>query len=137
MKETLAMKNLSKRTKTLLAIIGAVIVIVVIALVIIQPSVDDLFGTGIATVSITPANPTITYPGMQVQLTANYSSCTWSISDSKVLVIRSSTGHTATVEGAGPGKATVNVQCEVKVTGGTRTLPGITTVTVGSYPFGQ
>jgi hypothetical protein len=133
------MKALSKRTKILAAIIGGVIVVVAIVLVLFQPSLDALLGTAVSvkTVSITPANPTITYPGLQVQLTSNYNNCTWSVSDAKVLVIRSTSGYNATIEGAGPGKADVIATCTTRIGNGTTTLSGKTNVTVGSYPFGM
>ncbi len=133
------MKTLSKRAKILSAIGAGVIVVVALVLVVFQPSLDTLFGTSVTVqmVSITPVNPTINYPGLQVQMTSNYSNCTWSVSDSKVLVIRSTSGYNATIEGAGPGKADVIAKCTTRVGNGTTTLIGKTNVTVGSYPFGM
>ncbi len=133
------MKALGKRTKILLAITAAVVVIVVLTLAIFQPPLDQLFGTAVQVTMarITPADPTITYPGMQTQLTVNYTNCTWSSSDSSVVTLSPTTGKSTTANGAGPGQATVTVRCVVRVGKGTTTLVDTTTVKVGRYPFGQ
>jgi hypothetical protein len=132
------MKNLNKSSKTILAVVAAVVVIGVLVLVVFQPPVNELFGTGVTVtaVKITPADPTINYPGLQVNLTANYSTCTWSVSDA-TLVIRSSSGSSALIEGGKAGKATVTASCLARVGNGQTKVMGTTSVKVGSYPFGQ
>jgi hypothetical protein len=88
---------------------------------------------------ITPANPTFRYPGQQVTLTANYSTCTWSVSNI-ALIIRSSTGSSVTVENTGPAwsmtSSTVTAKCPVWIGNGSTTLQASVTIPIWHYAGG-
>ncbi len=76
------MKNLSRRTKTLLAIAGVVVVVVVVGLVLLGPGEAGLFGTTVFHIS--PQNPTISV-GQTIGMSINsWSNCIWLTSNANV-----------------------------------------------------
>ena len=106
------MKNLSKRNKTLLAIVGGVAVLVIAVLVLGSVGGRGLFGTsgliGTATFDITPANPTID-PGASVQLCAS-GRARWETSNVSVAAITAGADkliECIDVKGMAKGDATI------------------------------
>ncbi len=77
------MKNLSKRTKMLLAIGGIVIVVVVAGLLLLGPGDEVLFGATV--IHISPENPRIV-PGQNLNLTINsVGNCFWTTSNANAV----------------------------------------------------
>ncbi len=106
------MKNLSKRNKTLLSIVGVVIVLVIAVLVLGSIGGRGLFGTtgliGTATFDITPANPTVNQ-GATIQLCAS-GNARWETSNASIAAI--TTGADKLIEcidvkGVAKGDATI------------------------------
>lgn len=103
------MKNLSTRTKRLLAIAGVVIVVVLVGLVILVPGQEGLFGTTL--IHISPENPTI-IAGQTISLSINsVFACKWSSSLAGVVTIVSSADRSVTLKGTQPGKTTIKADC--------------------------
>ncbi len=103
------MKNLSTRSKRLLAIAAIVIVVVVVGLVILVPGQEGLFGT--TGIHISPENPTIVV-GQNITLTINsVFACKWSSSVAGVVTIVSSADKSVTLKGAADGTTTIKADC--------------------------
>jgi hypothetical protein len=107
------MKNLSKRTKMLLATAGVVIIVVVAGLVLLEPG-DGLFGTTVIHISPTSA-------GISVAQSVNMSInsvfvCKWSTSNQTIARISNydTNGDTKiTANGVYPGQATIKANCAI------------------------
>ena len=123
------MKNLSKRTKIILAIVGVVVIAaIVIGVVMTQTPVGELFGT--TALVITPSNPTIGV-GQTVTLSVNsVFGCEWEYPSTIVDFVCDKTTHCTTsvygynqvdisywesksfpVSGKAPGLATITANC--------------------------
>ncbi len=104
------MKNMNKRTKIILVVVGIVVVMVVIGLVITQPPTSELLGT--TALVITPSNPTIEVPNsVDLSVNAVYD-CAWS-SSSPIVSLVNYTKETkwVTVQGIAEGTATITARC--------------------------
>jgi len=124
------MKNVSKRNKMILAMVGILaVVIIAVGVVVTQTAAGDLFGAS-TTLTITPANPTISIGG-SVVLTANggSSSCTWTKGAANVITFSSSQGISITVTGMLPGMNGVTVTC-----GASQALTMVTVVNQSPTP---
>ncbi len=105
------MKNLNKRTKIILAIVGVVIVIAVIGLAITQPPASELLGT--TALVITPSNPTIIIGDSIVLSVNSVYNCNWFTSSTVVasFVGDSTEVKSVTVTGNAEGLVTINANC--------------------------
>ncbi len=106
------MQNLTKRTKTLLAIAGIVVVVVVAGFVVLVPGTAGLFGGDV--IHISPSNPTLNV-GDQIDLSINsVGTCTWSSSNTSVVQINyfnPDHSRSVTIEADGPGTSTIKANC--------------------------
>lgn len=106
------MKNLSKRTKMLLAIAGVVIVVIVAGLVLLGPGDEALFGGTV--IHISPQNPTINVD-QNIDMSINsVLNCTWSSTDESVIQLwnwHPDYSRKIQVLGLKPGYATVKANC--------------------------
>jgi hypothetical protein len=110
------MKNLSKRSKTLLAIAGVVIVLVVAGLVLLGPG-DDLFGTTVTGMRIQWSTNCLT-PGKSTTMTVFYgpnyaSGCTWSSNNPAAVTVswNPGYGYTGYITGKALGVGYVTYTC--------------------------
>ncbi len=117
------MKNLSKRTKTLVGVAAVLVVVLVAGIILLQPGGSGLFGTAVPV--ITPANPTILV-AQQLILSTGDPTCKWSTSSAAVSIITSTAGASIGIQGISSGTATITAKC------GSATAS--TTVTVASRP---
>ncbi len=106
------MKNLSRRTKLLLAIAGVVIVVIVAGLVVLGPGDEALFGGTI--IHISPENPTINVD-QNIDMSINsVFTCTWSTTDPSVIQLwnwHPDYSRRLQVLGLKPGSATIKANC--------------------------
>ncbi len=105
------MKNLSNRTKILLGITVAVIVLVVAIVVLAPASGLPLFGA--AALAITPGDQTIAQNAtLALNVNAVYN-CNWFTSDANLVSIETDATEvkTVTVKGQNPGTATIEARC--------------------------
>jgi hypothetical protein len=106
------MKNLTRRNKTLLAIAGVVVVVVVAGLLVFMPGEPALFGGDV--IHISPQNPTINVQD-QIDLSINsVGTCSWSSSNTNVVDINyfnPDKSRQVTMWGVGPGQATIKANC--------------------------
>ena len=79
------MKNVSKRTKMIMAIVGIVVVIAVIGLVLTQPPASELLGA--SALVITPSNPTIVVGNSIVLSVNSVYNCNWSSDNAAAVTI--------------------------------------------------
>ncbi len=107
------MKNLSTRTKRLLAIAGIVIVVAVVGLVLVGPGEINLFGA--TTLVITPSNFTMTSDHTYLfSANAGYA-CNWFSSDHNVVMLLSPYTETKSVQviALNEGSPTLEAHCGV------------------------
>ena len=131
------MKNMNKRTKTILAIVGVLAVVVIATgVVITQVDTSALFGATV--LAFNPSNPTIV-KGNAINLSIN-GDCTFTSSNTAIVTLASSFGNDFATSyratGVGLGDATVTATCSgvtasttVKVIAGTGTPPPSTPTT--------
>ncbi len=107
------MKNLSTRTKLLLAIAGVVIVVVLAGVVLVGPGEINLFGA--TTLVITPSNFTMTTNNTYVFSANAGSACNWFSSDHNVVMLLSPYTETKSVQviALNEGSATLEAHCGV------------------------
>ncbi len=123
------MKNLTKRTKLLLAIAGVLVVVIVAGVVLLQPGATGLFGT--TAVHLDPENPTMyfhNYLGMRVSSNAL---CNWASSNQDIVSINSEFMDQNGIQlwSKNPGTATIEARC-----GWFNSVHHSTTVTVLPVP---
>ncbi len=123
------MKNLNKRTKMILTILGVLVIAVVAVAVFFQASGDSLFGTVIS-LKISPSSSTITV-GESTTLSSGtiLSTCSWSSSNPAIAWVTASTTKSATVKGNTVGTVTITETC-----GALGRYHGSATVTVNPAP---
>ena len=109
------MKNISKRTKIILAIVGVVVIVTVTIGIFAQVGGGELFGT--TALVITPSNPSIIV-GHTTDLTVNAKyDCSWASSNTNVSIINYCDGvscperKTITVQANANGTAVIAAQC--------------------------
>ncbi len=108
------MKNLNKRTKMILAIVGVVVVVVLVGLFILQPPIDQLFGATVQ-LTITPANASIAQ-GATIKFNVNSTvnsaeGCVWYSSNPNVATLVAYDIGSGKFQGVGTGTATIQVKC--------------------------
>ncbi len=112
------MKNLTRRTKTLVGFAGAVIVVLVVGFVVLVPGTAGLFGGDV--IHISPQNPTINEEQVIDMSINSVGKCDWTLpslsvasfwftsDDSGVMVPGT---KSVKVFGEGPGQVTVKAKC--------------------------
>lgn len=104
------MKTLSKRTKTILAIVAGVIVLAAIVLIVFQPPMDTLFGATV--LQITPHQSVFTEKQTVALQMANGVGCTWSKSNNNIEFVNNvNTGNPVSMCGLLAGTTNVIANC--------------------------
>ncbi len=107
------MKNPSQRTKILLGVVAAVIVIAVAVVVLAPAAGMPLFGA--AALAITPSNPTLAV-AVTTDLSVNaVYNCNWFSSNESIVAFTTSTKavKNVTVVGLGVGSVTIEARCGI------------------------
>ncbi len=123
------MKNMNKRTKMILTVVGVLLVVVIAVAVFFQASGDSLFGT-VYSLKISPSSSTIVV-GESAMLSSGtiLSTCSWSSSNPAIAWVTDSTTRSATVRGNTVGTVTITETC-----GALGRYHGYATVTVNAAP---
>ncbi len=131
------MKNLSQRSKIVLAIVGVLVVVVIAVAVFAQVGGSELFGATTPPV-ISPANPRITV-GQTVTLNTMNMNCTWSATwtgsqGTQPVTLNPVVGALTAVRGVNVGSQTVIAKCNTGQTSTTVTVVAPPTPTPAPTP---